>query len=294
MTTIDNAPVERVLVVGYGAMGSGIALSFARAGFATTVLSRDPDRHGALPHGMTAVAEPPAQAPDLIIESVPENMDTKIATFRRLEEVYGSGPEGPILATNTSGLPIEDIAAALSSKERFLAAHYMQPADSLPMLEVARISETRDDVVARTIDALERSGKQVIVLNKPIIGFLINRLQHAILHEAYFLIESGIVSVEDVDRFARTLFGPRMCITGLIQQKDLSGLDVHAMAQRSIVPDLHHGAEPSRLLQDMYDAGHLGAKTGRGFYDWTDRDVDAVRRDAKQKLEALIAYLDEG
>jgi 3-hydroxybutyryl-CoA dehydrogenase len=293
MTTIDTAPVERVLVIGYGAMGSGIALSFARAGIATTVLSRDPDRHGALPHGITAVAELPAQAPDLIIESVPEDMATKIATFRALEEAYGTGPDGPILATNTSGLPIEEIAAALTARERFLAAHYMQPADSLPMLEVARLPETRDDVLARTVDALERSGKQVIVLKKPITGFLINRLQHAILHEAYYLIESGVTTVEDVDRFARTLFGPRLCIAGLIEQKDLSGLDVHALAQRSIVPALHHGAAPSRLLQDKYDAGDLGAKTGRGFYDWSDRDVDAVRREAKRKLEDLIAYLDD-
>jgi 3-hydroxybutyryl-CoA dehydrogenase len=294
MTSDTVAPVERVLIIGYGAMGSGIALSFARAGFATTVLSRDPERHGALPHGMTATAELPAEAPDLIIESVPEEIDTKIATFQRLEEAYGTGPEGPILATNTSGLPLDEIAAHLTAKERFLAAHYMQPADTMPMLEVAKIEETRDDVLTRTIDALERTGREVIVLKKPVTGFLINRLQHAILHEAYYLIEEGVVTVEDVDRVARSLFGPRLCITGLIKQKDLSGLDVHALAQRSIVPALHHGAEPAKMLQEKYAAGDLGAKSGRGFYDWRDQDVDAVRRDAKKKLEDLLAYLADG
>lgn len=286
-------PVKSVLVVGYGTMGRGIAKSFADTGFETSVLVRDLGRAGAAPENVTLTTDLPAPPPDLIIESIPEQFDRKITLFQQFEAEYGDGPDGPILATNTSGLPIEEIAAQLKARERFIAAHYMNPADSLPMLEVARVAETRDDVFDRTVDALERTGKSVIKLQKPVTGFLINRLQHAILHEAYHLIETGVVTVEDVDAFARHLLGPRMCITGLIEQKDLSGLDVHALAQQSIVPALYHSGQPTRLLQDKYEAGDHGAKTGRGFYDWTKRDAAAYRAQAQRRLEALIAFLDK-
>lgn len=283
--------VKTVLVVGYGTMGRGIAKSFADTGFETSVLVRDLARAGPAPDNIALTTDLPPAPPDLIIESIPEQLDRKVALFQRFEAEYGGGPDGPILATNTSGLPIEEIAAELKARERFVAAHYMNPADTLPMLEVARVAETRDDVFDRTVDALERTGKSVIKLQKAVKGFLINRLQHAILHEAYYLIETGVVTVEDVDAFARNLLGPRMCITGLIEQKDLSGLDVHALAQQSIVPALHHGDRPSRLLQDKYEAGDFGAKSGRGFYDWTKRDADAYRAQAQQHMEALLAFL---
>ena len=291
--TGKDGEVRRVLVAGYGVMGRGIALSFARAGFETLVLSRDPARLGLLPHGMRAVAEPPETPPDLVIESIIEQLAPKQALFKRLEAAYGSGEDGPILATNTSGLALADIAAPLTARARFLAVHYMQPAETLPMVEVARLPETRADVLERTVRALARTGKESIVLNRAVTGFLINRLQHAVLHEAYHLIETGVASVADVDNFARKLFGPRMCITGLIEQKDLSGLDTHALAQRSIVPDLYHSPEPCRILQDKFEAGELGIKTGKGFYDWAGRDTAAFKADRQAKLDRLLAFLDE-
>ena len=122
-------------------------------------------------------------------------------------------------------------------------------------------------------------------------GLLINRLQHAILHEAYYLIDQGITSAEEIDRCAREMLAPRMCISGLIQQKDISGLDTHALAQRALVPVLHHGDKPGRALQDLYEAGHLGIKTGKGFYDWSGKNPEEVKAEAGRKLNALIAFL---
>ncbi len=283
-------PVKSVLVAGYGTMGRGIALTFAEGGFETIVLSRNPDKITDLPHGVVAKRELPEAAPDLIIESIPEEMALKHELFLRLEAAYGAGP---ILATNTSGLPIDEIAAPLEHRERFLAIHYMQPAEAFPMVEVCRLEETDEETLDRAIAALKGSGKDSVVLRRPIIGFLINRLQHAILHEAYCLIEDGITSVEDVDAVARRLFGPRMCVTGLIEQKDLGGLDVNATAQRSIVPALYHTGVPCQMLQDMVAKGDFGVKTGRGFYDWSDRDIDARRREVAEKLDRLKAALDD-
>src|SRR5262249_58668832 len=93
--------------------------------------------------------------------------------------------------------------------------------------------------------ALRRTGKEPVVLYKPIVGFLVNRLQHAILHEAYYLIEAGVATVEDIDHAARRMLAPRMCLNGLIQQKDISGARIHADAPESIVPHLFPHTAPT-------------------------------------------------
>lgn len=284
-----GTPVRTVLVAGSGTMGRGIAASFAGAGFATRVLSRDPGRLGALPEGVTAVAALPAEPPDLIIESVPERLELTTELFRRIGEAYGARA---IAASNTSGLPLEDLAAAHGHGAAFVGIHYFQPAEAFPLVEVIRVAATADATLERAVEALERTGKEAIVLKEPVPGFLINRLQHAILHEAYHLIGAGVVTAADVDKVAKRLFGPRMCITGLIEQKDISGLDTHALAQQAIVPYLWHGAEPNPLVQEKYARGDLGLKTGQGFYDWRGRDADAVRRAAEARLARLLAFLE--
>ena len=285
-----ESKIRSVLVVGSGSMGWGILRTFARAGFDAAVLSRNPDRLPPLPAGARAVGDWPAEPPDLIIESIPEIPELKIDLFRRLGAAYG---DLPIVASNTSGLPLAELAAAYGYPRRFVGIHYFHPADVAPLVEVIPVDDIDGSVVGRTVAALAQTGKEALVLRKPVAGFLVNRLQHAILHEAYYLIEQGIVSAEDVDRVAKRLFGPRMCISGLIEQKDISGLDTHALAQRAIVPHLWHGAEPSRFLQDKYERGDLGLKTGKGFYDWTGRDPGAVRKNAAERFARLIAFLDK-
>lgn len=289
MTT--ESMIHSVLVVGSGAMGWGILRSFAGSGFDATMLSRNPDRLPPLPDGARAVDTLPTAPPDLIIESIPEKLGLKIDLFRRLGEAYG---DLPIAASNTSGLPLEELAAAYGHPHRFVGIHYFHPADVAPLVEVIPVADIDGSVVRRTIAALARTGKESLVLKRPVVGFLVNRLQHAILHEAYSLIEQGIVSAEDVDRVARRLLGPRMCISGLIEQKDLSGLDTHALAQQAIVPHLWHGAEPIRFLQEKYERGDLGLKSGRGFYDWSGRDPVEVRKTAAERLSRLLEFLGRG
>ena len=280
--------IEHVMVVGYGTMGRGIVASFAGAGFRTTVLSRNPARIGDLPPGAEAVDAPPGDAPDLIIEAVPETMAIKRELLARMEAVYGGGP---VLASNTSSLPLDELAGELDTPERFIGVHYMHPAEALPMVEVIRASRTSDETLARTEAALERTGKTSIVLHRPVAGFLINRLQHAILHEAYYLISEGIVTAKDVDDVANWLLGPRMSVIGLIRQKDISGLDVHALVQRGLVPELCHSAESQPAIQRKFENGQLGIETGVGFYDWRRTDVRAYRSKAAEKLARLFAVL---
>ena len=286
---MSETPVK-VLVVGSGVMGRGIARGFARAGLATGVLSRDPSRVSGLGAEIAIFAEPPAEPPELIIESVPEVTELKLALYARIEAAYGGAP---VLASNTSGLPLQELADRLDHPERFCGIHYFQPADVAPVVEVARVRQTSDATLTLAAGLVEASGKTAIVLEEPIPGLLINRLQHALQHEAYYLIERGITTAAAVDRVAKELLGPRMCVTGLIEQKDLSGLDTHALAQAAIVPHLHHGAAASPIVQDMHKNDRLGVKTGTGFYDWREMDATDYQARASALLARVLSLLEE-
>jgi len=286
----SDAPLcSSLLVVGGGVMGQGIARLFAGAGIRVTLVE---PREITFSHPgvRTTRLLPPEMLPDLVIEAVFEDLKVKQGVYADVEAAYGGRPA---LATNTSGLPLDDLAAPLRHPARFLAMHFFQPADVFPMIEVVRGTQTDDSAVATAVAAVTQARRDPILLERPINGYLINRLQHSILHEAYHLLESGIATAEMIDNVAKKLLGPRMCITGLLEQKDLAGLEMHAQAQRSIVPTLSHTGVPNAYLQDMVARGDVGIRSGRGFYDWRNRDGAATQRRASDRLQRLLAYLEK-
>jgi 3-hydroxybutyryl-CoA dehydrogenase len=286
-----STSIQTVLIYGYGVMGRAVAKTFADAGFTTLVKSRAGKPAG-LPANVAAAERLPEKAPDLVIEFVPEDPRIKQAVYAEVEAAYAENT--PLIASGTSGLDLVELARGMKRRERFLGIHYFMPADTAPVVEVmAGLSTPREDV-DRVAEALRRTGKEPVVLYKPIVGFLINRLQHAILHEAYYLIEAGVASVEDIDHAARRMLAPRMCLNGLIQQKDISGLKIHADAQESIVPKLFHNAVPYPMLQTMVALGRTGLSAGKGFYDWSGCDIEAVRRQASSQLAKLLEFLKSG
>ncbi|HMG58529.1 MAG TPA: 3-hydroxyacyl-CoA dehydrogenase NAD-binding domain-containing protein [Burkholderiales bacterium] len=291
-----STPIKTVLIYGYGVMGRGVAKTFADAGFATLVKSSRAGKLEELPSRTSAVEQLPKEAPDLVIEFVPEDVRVKQAVYAEIEAAYsGNSPDNaPLIASGTSGLDLVELARKMKRPERFLGVHYFMPADTAPVVEVMAGLVTSRAEVDRVADALRRTGKEPVVLYKPIVGFLVNRLQHAILHEAYYLIEAGVASVEDIDHAARRMLAPRMCLNGLIQQKDISGLKIHADAQESIVPKLFHNATPNPMLQTMVALGRTGLSAGKGFYDWNGCDVEAVRRQASSQLAKLLEFLRSG
>lgn len=289
-------PIQTVLIYGYGVMGRGVAKTFADAGFTTIVKSSRAGKLAGLPAGTSVVERLPKDAPDLVIEFVPEEARVKQAVYAEVEAAYSGDGESkaPLIASGTSGLDLVELARGMKHPERFLGVHYFMPADTAPVVEVmAGLATARGDV-DRVADALKRTGKEPVVLYKPIVGFLVNRLQHAILHEAYYLIEAGVASAEQIDHAARRMLAPRMCLNGLIQQKDVSGLKIHADAQESIVPKLFHNATPNPMLQTMVALGRTGLSAGKGFYDWSGCDVEAVRRQASRQLAELLEFLKTG
>lgn len=282
--------VQSVLIVGYGVMGAGVAKTFADAGFNTVIKSSRAATLKDLPKGVTATATLPKEAPDLVIEFVLEDMAVKQAVYAEIEAAY---PDADfLLATGTSGMDLVKLAAPLTKPERFIGLHYFMPADTSLVVEVMAGPASPAQSVDTAVAVMKRTGKEPVVLYKPIVGFLVNRLQHAILHEAYYLIENGVASAADIDHAARRLLAPRMCLNGLIQQKDISGLKIHAEAQASIVPELFHNNVPNPMLQSMVARGESGLAAGRGFYDWAGCDMATVRKQAGSQLTRLMEFLD--
>ena len=287
----SRAPIKSVLIVGYGVMGRGVAATFAAAGFDTTIKSRRAAELDDLPAGVTATSDFPDAAPDLVIEFVPEDVAIKQKVFADVEAVWPD--DEVIIATGTSGMSLDVLAEKLARPELFTGIHYFMPADTTAVAEVMAGPGAPADVVDAVAEAVQRTGKEIVTLYKPIVGFLINRLQHIILHEAYYLVEEGVATPADIDMAARKMLAPRMCLNGLIEQKDTSGLEIHALAQRSIVPELHSVDTPNPLIQDMVARGEVGLSAGKGFYDWDGCDVDLVRKQSSERLRKLSKFLDE-
>jgi len=282
--------IQTVLIYGYGVMGQGVARTFAKAGFDTIIRSSRAAELKDLPAGVRAVAKLPETPPDLVLELVPEEVKTKQAVYLEVEAAYPGADV--IIATGTSGLDLVELAKPLKHPERFVGLHYFMPADQALVVEVMAGPSTPAALVDLCTEVLRHTGKEPVVLYKPIVGFLVNRLQHAILHEAYYLIEAGVASAADIDHAARRMLAPRMCINGLIAQKDLSGLSIHAGAQASIVPELLHNGVPNPMLQDMVKRGETGTAVGKGFYSWDGCDTEAVRKQASVQLAKLTEFLD--
>lgn len=290
--TINN--IQVVLIIGYGVMGRGVAATFAAAGFDTVAKTRGtprPPDSTVVPGSVTVTNRWPTSAPDLVIELVPEDLAAKQAVYAEIEAAYPD--HDIIIATGTSGLDLHELGSRLRKPENFIGLHYFMPADTSKVVEVMAGPATPRALVDLVASALVRTGKEPVRLYRPIVGFLVNRLQHAILHEAYYLIEAGVATAAEIDHAARRLLAPRMCITGLIEQKDISGLRIHGHAQRGIVPQLYHNGVPNPMLQAMLQRGETGLDAGQGFYDWTGADVAAVRAQCSAKLLELMRFLDE-
>jgi 3-hydroxybutyryl-CoA dehydrogenase len=284
-----SEPVRSVMVAGSGLMGRAILLSFAGAQFDCTLLTRDPLRHDWLPPGVRALAEPPEEPPDLIVESIPEDLELKRAFFAGLDARFGGHT---ILASNTSSLSLPEISKGLDHPEMFCGLHYFHPPEAFRYVELVEAG-THPEAVRRLAEAVRRTGKEPVHLRRPVVGGVLNRLQHAMAHEAGHLLDEGVVDVETIDLLITEALGPRMAVTGLLRQKDLSGLDIFATVQSQLVPHLHHGAEPARYFLDRAAAGDLGVKTGRGLYDWSGVDIAEYRRRAADKLARILAIATE-
>jgi 3-hydroxybutyryl-CoA dehydrogenase len=295
-------------------MGPGIAAAFAAAGHTALLWSRTPARAADgikratemarfLASQGLAIVDESADArlahaheleaisfADLVVEAVAEDLEVKRELLARVDEVL---PDDRLIATNTSGLRVTDVAAPLRGRARVVAMHFWNPAHLMPLVEVAGGEFSSTDAVQRALEIAAGIGKQPVHLEREILGFLGTRLQQAAVREAIALLEAGVASAEDIDLAVRTSFGIRFPITGPLESADLTGLDVIQAIHSYLLPDLDRSAEPQRALTERVAAGALGTKAGRGFHDWKRRDAGELMRRRDEELVRRLHLLME-
>ncbi|WP_173076980.1 3-hydroxyacyl-CoA dehydrogenase family protein [Phytohabitans rumicis] len=279
----------RLAVIGAGLMGSGIAQVAAQAGWQVTLRDLDDaatgrgvagiraslskfaskgaigadDVEAALARITTTTDLEAAADADIVVEAVFERLDVKQDVFRQLDKVCR--PDA-VLATNTSAIPVTQIATATQRPESVVGTHFFSPVPMMKLCELVRGYKTSDQTLATAKAFAEEIGKTCVVVNRDIAGFVTTRLIAALVVEAVKLVESGVVSPEDLDTACKLGFGHAM---GPLATTDLTGVDVLLHATKNIYTDTaDEKFFPPELLQRMVTAGDLGRKTGRGFYEY--------------------------
>ncbi len=304
-TEKETVPPTRVVVLGAGTMGAGIAQCLADHGHEVTLTDVDPS---ALQRALQRIAtsrttletaglqssdvsndgerrlttstnlETSVSQADLVIEAVPENIELKCEVFATLDRL---APPHAALVSNTSGLSITTLARATGRPEQVAGFHWWNPAELVPLVEVTSGEQTDPQLIQQLLDLAVAVGKQPIHVRRDVPGFVGNRLQFAVFREALHLIQEGVVSPEDLDRAMTGGPGFRWGFLGPLQAADFGGLDVFHSIASYLWQDLGDATTPPAVLCDQLAAGRLGTKTGSGFYDYSPEDLARLteRRD---------------
>jgi 3-hydroxybutyryl-CoA dehydrogenase len=313
------AEVRTAAVVGAGTMGHGIAQVFAQAGHAVSLVDSRPEAlteaserirgNLALLLDQGVITPEKADATwrrirmvdslqeclknaEFITECVTEDLDLKRQVFEQLDCL---APSEAIIASNTSSLSLADISLKVKHKSRLIITHYFNPPYLIPTVEVAVCDFTATATVERTCATLREIDKQPILLKKNLPGFLVNRVQAAIIRELLHLWEEGVATVEQIDNAVTGTIGLRLAVMGPFKIMDFGGLDVWTNVARNLFPHLDNSKGVPSALAERYEAGHWGFKSGRGFYDWIPQGrASAGPNETYKRDRTLIRLLQLG
>ncbi len=280
--------ISSIFIVGAGLMGSGIAQVCAQSGIQVFLIDISQEilerglkniawslskfiEKGKVKESLESVMGrirvstdwKKASEVDLVIEAVFEKLEIKHEVFKKLDEVCG--PE-TVFATNTSAIPVTEIAADLKRPERVLGLHFFNPVPMMEVVEIIKGMKTSEETMKAGVNFVKSIGKEPIRVESDVPGFLLNRINLVGYIEAIRLLEQGIGTVEDIDKGVRLAFGRRM---GPLETGDLVGLDVSYGALTAIYEETKDVRfYPPQLLRRKVKAGELGRKTGRGWYEY--------------------------
>ncbi len=285
----------RVALLGAGVMGRNIARVFGAGGAEVVVYSRSRrtlDEARAVlaaaeiePVAYVNSVSDAADGAELVMESVPEDVALKQSV---LAEAQAAAPVDAVIASNTSSLPLGQLALRLERPDRFLGLHWINPAHLIPLVEVIATEATDPAVVKWSLSLLEQVGKRPIVV-PAIDGFVANRLQYALIREALALIEAGHVTPEQIDAVMTGCLGPRWAVIGPMRSTDLAGLETAIAVATQLYPTLSAATAPPTVLTGLAEQGRLGAASGEGFYRYPPGSDAAGDRD--RRLALVLAAL---
>ena len=295
---MNKHQIEKVAVIGAGLMGHGIALEIAAAGYHVNLYDVTEDilykARKNIDYGLQKLVDSgkikddqvsktksiiktsndlgdQLQDVDLVIEAAPENVSIKQDLFKKFGELC---PSHTILASNTSSLKPSLYADHSKRPDKVLVMHYANPPHLVPLVEIVRSDKTSDATLNIAKAFIEDIGKNVIVVNKEVEGFILNRLQIALLRESLWLVENGITDIEGVDKAIKYCTGRRWAFAGIFEVWELAGWDTIGNIYREVAPTLASKPDIPGPLKNLLDQGFFGSKSGRGFYksdeNWTD------------------------
>lgn len=298
-------------VLGAGLMGVGIATHFIRHGHEVLLYDPDPQRLAeatVVASGILAELSDVGQFDNderdaalarlrvtgdlndvararLLIEAIPERLELKHALYEQLEGLIA---DDAVIASNTSGLPPDELAARMTHPQRLLIAHFWHPPHLIPLVEIVPGRATDPRHLAAVQVLLVGMALEAVLLERAAPGFVGNRLQFAVLREALHIVHSGIASAEVVDQVMRASLGRRYAMVGPLEAADMTGLPTVADIARHLFPELATGDEMMALVEQRLQRGDTGQRSGRGFYLWDDARRERIQRRRAHQLRFAL------
>lgn len=299
--------IRKIAVLGAGTMGPGIAQTFAMGGYDVTMWTRSEAtmekaksalraqldtfaKEGELHESpdtilsrisFASTVEEAVSGADFIQETIVENRDAKIELYKQL--VRFAKPN-VIIASNTSALNIFEIVPTTLLPQQIIC-HWYAPPQLIPLVEVVKSEQAPQELADIAVELLKKCGKTAVLMKKFIRGYIVNRLQQCIQREVFYLLDNGYCDAEAIDLASKASFIPRACVLGLCKRIDFGGLDMTANNYRNHSYSMpEHGDEMPRVLEEHVERGELGIKTGKGFYDYTGMDLDALKAKRDEQL----------
>lgn len=287
---------EKVTVLGAGTMGHGIAQLYARAGydvhmydikeeFLSNALERiasnldmmireqaitQEDKNDALKHiSISTDLKEAVSGTRFVTEAVSENLNIKFGLFSQLEEIV---EDDVIIASNTSTFSIKELSEGVRQKDRLIITHFFNPAHLVPLVEVVKGPNTSQEIIDRTVELLSTIGKKPVVLKKDIPGLIANRLQAALVREAFYLLDNGVADAEDIDLAITAGPGFRWAFIGPLETADFGGLDIWKSVVENLAPVLSKEEKIPAFVEEKVQSGNLGTKTGNGLFAYSDHE----------------------
>jgi 3-hydroxybutyryl-CoA dehydrogenase len=306
--SMSAGSTEKILIVGTGTMGEGIAQTFAQNGFDVRLVARREEPltralgqlrqnvrqfiefglieetveqvmsrvEGVVTTDMTQAVE----GCSYVVETIREILEDKKSLLAALQ----AANENLVIGSNTGSLTVDSLAEGLPRPDNIIGIHYFNPAHIIPLVEIHRGDGTSGAAFEQTKRLMEASGKKTVLVRKEVPGFIVNRIMGAIEREIDYLLDEGIVTPEDLDTAIKSSTGFRFACLGPMEVEDMIGLDIAMVVSGRVFKGLSNATEPSPMLVDKVNKGELGIKSGKGWYDYSGKTREEVLAEKNRRL----------